>query len=43
MVLGCKLVTGPGVRCLAGATGDPDGSKMTYPSKFNEEWDHVFI
>ena len=36
-----KLVTGPGVRHLVGAIGD--GSRMTLPSKLNEEWDRVFI
>ena len=41
MVLECKLVTGPGVHCQVGAIGD--GSNMTHPSKFNKEWDRVFV
>ena len=36
-----KLVTGPGVRHLIGATGD--GLRVAFPSKLNEKWDRVFI
>ena len=35
VVLECKLVTGPGVHYLVGATGDD--SNMTHPSKFNDQ------